>query len=176
MKRALAARFIIFHSSGPLFSRPSRGDAATYSSDSSSQRGSLQTPDQKEAVKFLNSSHLEMLRGLLSDRALGDLCKCAHGVCEDKARQLQWGVIFQAHISPASNRIKNEAAEAERLSNTIIQNAVYTIFANKQNTQVAYISLLNYGGLLPTKNRGWMQISVNRLTINVQLCLQAHNC
>lgn len=65
----------------------------------------------------------------MSDSALGDLCKCAHAVCEDKARQLQWGVIFQAYISPASNRIKNEAAKAKRLSNTIIQNAVYTILA-----------------------------------------------
>lgn len=60
----------------------------------------------------------------MSDRTLGDRCKCAHGVCEDKARQLQWAVIFQAF-----NRIKKEAVKAKWFSNTIIQNAVYTILA-----------------------------------------------
>lgn len=48
MKRAPAALFIIFH---PRI-HPSCGDATTYSSDSSSQRGSLQTPDQGEAAEF----------------------------------------------------------------------------------------------------------------------------
>lgn len=47
MKRAPAALFIIFH---PRI-RPSCGDATTYSSDSSSQWGSLQTPDQGEAAE-----------------------------------------------------------------------------------------------------------------------------
>lgn len=45
--------------------------------------------------------------------------------CEDKARQLRWGVIFQPYIQPASNGIKNEEAEDERLSKPMPVNGVY---------------------------------------------------
>lgn len=73
---------------------------------------------------------------------MGDLCACARGACEDKARRLRWGVIFQPHIQPASKGIKNEEAEEERLSKPMTVNGVYALAAaNRRNTQAAHVSL-----------------------------------
>lgn len=93
--------------------------------------------------------------------------QCAHGVCEDKARQVAVGRHPQAYISPASNRIKNEAATAKRFSNTKKSKCCLhnLSFANKGNTQVAYQPAQLWRGAR-------MQISVIGLTINVPLCLQ----